>query len=84
MVRIMRKPQRLANPSSTFLVGKNGRGQWVVQDQRGLCGAMFVRRAEAIRFAMYASGEHPRKITMVPGRLELNMRRVDEKPVKGG
>ena len=27
-----------------FLIGKDSRGNWVVQDDRGLCGGLFVNR----------------------------------------
>ena len=26
-----------------FLIGKNSRGNWVVQDERGLCGGLLYR-----------------------------------------
>lgn len=72
----MSRPEASSGKSGklpTFFVGKNSRRRWVVRDQRGLCQALFVKRAEAIRFAMYASGGRPRAVTMVPGVFELNM-----------
>lgn len=72
----MSVPEPLSGKSvrlPTFFVGKNSRRRWVVQDQHGLCRALFVKRAEAIRFAMYASGGRPRAVTMVPGVFERNM-----------
>ena len=59
--------------SSFFLVGKNSRGNWVVQDQQGLCGGLFVGRAEAVKFAMFENGRRPQAVVMVPGVLELDM-----------
>ena len=58
---------------SLFRVGKNSRGNWVVQDQTGLCGGMFVNRAEAVKFAMFENGNRPQAVIMVPGVLELDM-----------
>ena len=58
---------------SLFLVGKDSRGHWVVQDQRGLRGGLFVDRAEAVKFAMFENGNRPQAVVMVPGILELNM-----------
>jgi hypothetical protein len=55
-----------------FLIGKDSRGNWVVQDQRGTCGGLFVNRAEALRFAMFESGNRPQAVVMVPGIFELN------------
>jgi hypothetical protein len=72
----MSRPEASSGKSGqlpTFFVGKNSRRRWVVRDQRGLCQALFVKRAEAIRFAIYASGGRPRAVTMVPGVFELNM-----------
>src|SRR5215472_6422925 len=74
--RNMSRPEGLSGKSAklpTFFVGKNSRRRWVVQDQQGLCRALFVKRAEAMRFAMYASGGRPRAVTIFPGVFELNM-----------
>jgi hypothetical protein len=54
-------------------VGRNSRGNWVVQDQSGLCGGMFVNRTEAVKFAMFENGNRPQAVIMVPGVLELDM-----------
>ena len=63
--------------SSLFLIGQNSRGNWVVRDQRGLRGGLFVDRAEALRFAMFENGNRPHAVIMVPGIFELDM---DRKP----
>ena len=60
-------------PSNIFLVGRDSRGHWVVQDERGLCGGLFVDRDKAIRFAMDETGKRPQAIRLVPGILELDM-----------
>jgi hypothetical protein len=62
--------------SNIFLVGRNSRGQWVVQDERGLCGGLFVDRNKAIRFAMDETGKRPQAIRLVTGILELDMSRT--------
>ena len=59
--------------ASIFLIGKNSRGNWVVQDQQGVRGGLFVDRAEALRFAMFENGNRPQAVVMVPGVLELEM-----------
>jgi hypothetical protein len=59
--------------SSLFLIGKNSRGHWVVRDQSGLCGGLFIDRAEALKFAMFENGNRPQAVIMVPGVLELDM-----------
>ena len=58
-----------------FLIGKDSRGNWVVQDERGLCGGLFVDRTQALRFAMFENGDKPQAVVMVPGVFELNMNR---------
>jgi hypothetical protein len=37
-------PSPSCSRSSLFLVGRNSRGNWVVQDQSGLCGGLFVEQ----------------------------------------
>jgi hypothetical protein len=59
--------------SQLFFIGKDSRGNWVVQDQRGLCGGLFIDRAEALRFAMFENGHRPQAVVMVPGVLELDL-----------
>ncbi len=67
------EPPSAPRANSLFRVGKNRRGQWVVQDQSGLCGGLFVSRAEAVKFAMFENGNRPQAVIMVPGILELDM-----------
>src|SRR5260370_6189160 len=69
------EPPSTARAKSLFGVGRNSRGNWVVQDQTGLCGGMFVNRAEAVKFAMFENGNRPQAVIMVPGILELDMSR---------
>ena len=60
-------------PSPLFRVGRDSHGHWVVQDQKGLRGGIFVDRAEALKFAMFENGNRPQAVIMVPGVLELEM-----------
>jgi hypothetical protein len=69
------EPPSSSSNSSLFLIGKNSRGNWVVQDQRGLCGGLFVDRVEALKFAMFENGNRPQAVIMVPGVLELDLSR---------
>ena len=68
-------PSASRSNSSLFLIGKNSRGNWVVQDQSGLCGGLFVDRVEALKFAMFENGNRPQAVIMVPDVLELDMSR---------
>jgi hypothetical protein len=64
---------RSSSHSSLFRIGKDSHGHWVVQDQQGLRGGLFVDRAEALKFAMFENGNRPQAVIMVPGVLELDM-----------
>jgi hypothetical protein len=69
------EPPSSSSNSLLFLIGKNSRGNWVVQDQKGLRGGLFVDRAEALKFAMFENGNRPQAVIMVPDVLELDMSR---------
>ena len=59
-----------------FQIGRDSRGNWVVQDDQGLCGGLFVDRAQALRFAMLENGTRPQAVVMVPGVFEMNINRT--------
>src|SRR4029077_15602141 len=69
------EPPSSSRAKSLFRVGKNSRGNWVVQDQPGLGGGMLVNRAEAVKFAMFENGNRPQAVIMVPGIFELDLSR---------
>jgi hypothetical protein len=56
-----------------FRIGKDSRGNWVVQDERGLYGGLFVNRTDALKYALFENGNHPQAVIMVPGTFELDM-----------
>jgi hypothetical protein len=65
-------------PSCSFLstivfIGRNHRGQWVVQEQNGLYGGLFVSRAQAVKYALFENGQHPETIVELPREIELDM-----------
>jgi hypothetical protein len=57
---------------SLSMIGKDSKGNWVVQGPKGQYGAIFVSRAKALRFAMFENG-NPHAVVMVPGTFELNI-----------
>jgi hypothetical protein len=65
--------RRTANGAPLFLVGKDSQGHWVARDQSGLCGGLFVGRAEALKFARAENGNRPQAIVVVDDVLELDM-----------
>jgi hypothetical protein len=65
---------RPQSKSPLFFIGKNSRGNWVVQDQHHLSGGLFIDRAAALRFALFENGNQPQSVIMVPGVLELDLK----------
>jgi hypothetical protein len=57
---------------SVFIIGQDSRGNWVVRDQSGLRGGLFVGRAEALRYVRDEARNHPKAIVMVNGAFELD------------
>jgi hypothetical protein len=66
-------PSTATTSRHLFQIGRNSRGNWVVKDEKGLCGGLFVDRAEALKFAMFENGHRSQAVIMVPGTLELDM-----------
>ena len=64
-----------------FMIGQDSRGNWVVRDQSGLRGGLFVGRAQALRYVRDETGDHPRAIIMVNGAFELDTRGMRRPPV---
>ena len=59
--------------ASLFLIGQNGRGNWVAQDQRGLRGGLFVSRAAALKYALFENGNQPHLVITIPGNFDLDL-----------
>jgi len=56
-----------------FMVGQDTRGNWVVQDQKGMRGGLFVNREAALRYVRSENGFKPQAVVMVSGDIELDM-----------
>jgi hypothetical protein len=54
------------------MIGQDSRGNWVIQDQSGTRGGLFVDRAEALKFARSENGNQPHAIVIVDGIFELD------------
>jgi hypothetical protein len=54
-------------------IGRDRHGRWVAQDQEGLCGGLFVDRAQALKFAMFENGNRPQAVIFVPYILDLKL-----------
>ena len=58
-----------------FMVGQDRRGNWVVQDQKGTRGGLFINREAAFRYVRSENGFKPQAVVMVSGGFELDMSR---------
>jgi hypothetical protein len=59
--------------AALFLVGQNRRGNWVVKDQAGRRGGLFVSRAAAVKYALFENGNRPQLVVSMPGHLDLDL-----------
>jgi hypothetical protein len=59
--------------SPLLFIGRNRCGSWVVRDQSGTRGGLFVSRTEALRYAMIEADYCPQAIVMAAGFLELDL-----------
>jgi hypothetical protein len=66
-------PSRLKPP--VLMVGQDGRGNWVVQDQSGARGGLFVSRDAALRYVRDENRDRQRSVVMISGILELDVNR---------
>jgi hypothetical protein len=64
-------PSRLSCP--LFMIGQDSRGHWVVCEQNGARGGLFINRAEALRYIRSENENYPRPTVMVAGILELDI-----------
>jgi hypothetical protein len=63
-----------------FMIGRNSKGNWVVRDESGLRGGLFIDRTAALRFALFENGRRPQAVLMVPGILELGLNQPANAP----
>src|SRR5580692_5150080 len=67
------EPPSCSSASTIVFIGRNGRGQWVAQEQSGLYGGLFVNRAQAVKYALFENGHHPETIVELSREIELDM-----------
>jgi hypothetical protein len=71
-VKLSKPPSRDSAPRIVF-VGKNSRGHWIVREQNGLYGGLFVNRAQAFKYALFENDDHPELIVELLSRIELEI-----------
>jgi hypothetical protein len=57
------------------MVGQDCHGNWVVQDQSGERGGLFVSRAAALHYVRDENRDRERPVVMISGILELDVNR---------
>ena len=67
------EPPSCSSASSITFIGKNGRGNWVAQEQNGLYGGLFVNRTQAFKYALFENGHHPETIVELVREIELDL-----------
>ncbi|WP_375779172.1 hypothetical protein ACE103_09300 [Bradyrhizobium sp. ma5] len=73
MIQLFEHPSRGSAPRIVF-VGRNRRGNWVVREQRGSFGGLFINRAQALKYALFENGRHAESIIEVTREIELDIR----------
>jgi hypothetical protein len=67
------EPPSCSSASAIVFIGKNGRGNWVVQQQSGLYGGLFIDRSQAFKYALFENGHHPETIVELSREIELDI-----------
>jgi hypothetical protein len=67
------EPPSCSSLSDIVLIGRNGNGQWVAQEQTGLYGGLFISRTQAIKYALSENGRHPETIVELSREIELDL-----------
>lgn len=61
--------------SLPFMVGQDQQGNWVVQEQNGVRGGLFVDRDAALRYVRSENGGRAQAVIIISGIFELDMTR---------
>ena len=69
-------PSSTGSESSRFFIGKNSRGNWVVQDEHGFRGGLFLDRIQALKFVKSENVGSTPAIIVMNEPFELDMRTV--------
>ncbi|MBB3382413.1 MULTISPECIES: hypothetical protein [unclassified Rhizobium] len=56
----------LAPAPARFIIGRDRRGSWIVQDRQGLVGGLFRNEAAALHFAAEECNHNPADICLAP------------------
>lgn len=62
-----------ATHKGRFMVGRDGKGHWIVSDSMGLSGGIFADRETAVHFAMVECGYAPGEVCAAPAEMVLSV-----------
>jgi hypothetical protein len=69
-----KEPPSFKGPeSSRYFLGRNSRGNWVVQDERGSRGGLFLDRIQALKFVKSENAGSSPAIIVMNEPFELDM-----------
>ncbi|WP_349958029.1 hypothetical protein [Rhizobium sp. ZPR3] len=57
---------QLSPAPARFIIGRDRRGSWIVQDRQGLVGGLFRNEAAALHFAAEECNHNPADICLAP------------------
>jgi hypothetical protein len=63
------------------MIGQNSHGNWVGQDQEGICGGLFIDREAALRFAREENGYRPHTLIVASSNLEIDISGKHRQPL---
>ena len=72
-MKLVEPPSRRLTASTVVLIGRNGKGNWVVREQNGLFGGLFVNRAAAVKYALFENGNHRETLVELPREIEFDL-----------
>ncbi len=69
-----RSAHRAISPApARFIIGRDRRGSWIVQDRQGLVGGLFRNEAAALHFAAEECNHNPADICLAPEGAVLDL-----------
>jgi hypothetical protein len=72
-VKLVEPPSCDPAASIVVFIGRDCRGNWVVREQSGLFGGLFVNHAQALKYALSENGHHPETIVELSREIELDI-----------
>ena len=72
-VKLVDPPSCGPAASAVVFIGRDCRGNWVVREQNGLFGGLFVNHAQALKYATSENDHHPRTIVELSREIELDI-----------